>query len=61
MCELIAVMRDSSRSNTVLMGSSVERVRKVSTPNTQTLMLALLQNEAKLARCVDCLAVCSRQ
>ena len=60
-CEIIAVMRDSSRSGTQLLGPAAERVRKVSAPNTQSLMLALLQNEARLARCVDCVAVSSSQ
>jgi len=55
----VAVMRDSSRGSMQLMGPSVERIRKVSAPNTHSLMLALLQSEAKRARCVHYIALCS--
>ena len=58
--ELIAVMREGSRGSTQLTGRApVERVRKISAANTHSLLLALLHNEAKLARSVHSIVLCS--
>jgi len=51
MCQcFIVVMRAGSRTRSHLTSPSVERIRKVSTPSTHTLMQAMLLNEVKLAR-----------